>query len=527
VNEGLFAGLDVSTQSCKLVVLDATAGRVVHVDAVEYDSDLPQYETEGGTVRAPEEGVSESDPRMWIDAVRTVLGRLAESSVNALRIRCISVSGQQHGLVALDERGELARPLSKLWNDYSTLEECELLTQRIGGPERMIEEVGNVQRPGYTAGKILHMVRREPEAYRRASTLFLVHDFINWYLTGGVAAMEPGDASGMAVWNPATGRFSDAVLDAIDPDLSSKLPDVGRSDRTIGSIAPELASSFGLSPSCRVDAGSGDNMYGAIGTGNVAPGMVTISLGTSGTIYTVLEEPWLDPSGEIAAFRDSTGRHLPLLCVSNMANGYAAVRQRFGLSHQDFDALIDTSEPGNGGRLVLPWYEGERTPDLPLAAPLYFGFQIDDFGPEVLARAVLEGHVLNLHAGFARMPVDSSEVRLTGGLARSPSWRQVIADVFAVDVVSVEGEGAALGAAIHAAWVWGREAGADVSLAELVERCVPVDGTRRTAPRASSAEAYRKLRALFQALRERILGQGGADPFSLRAALLEATGADG
>jgi len=517
--EGLFAGLDVSTQGCKLVVLDARSGETVHVDAVEYDSDLPSYGTRGGTVRSDDEGVSESDPWMWIEAVRRVLSGLADSPADSSLIRCISVSGQQHGLVALDAQGGLARPRSKLWNDHSTVEECEWLTERIGGPERMIEEVGNVQRTGYTAGKILHMVRREPEAYQRAATLFLVHDFVNWYLTGGVAVMEPGDTSGMALWNPATSCWSTTVLDAIAPDLASKLPEVGTSDRTIGSVAKELVDSFGLSPSCRVDAGSGDNMYGAIGTGNVDPGVVTISLGTSGTVYTVLDDPWVDPTGEIAAFCDSTGRHLPLLCVSNMANGYAAVRDRFELSHEGFNELIERTEPGNGGRLILPWYEGERTPDLPLAAPLYFGFQTDDFRPEILARAVLEGHVLNLHAGFERMPVSTGEVRLTGGLSRSPAWRQTIADVFEVDAVPVEGEGAALGAAIHAAWVLGKEAGSDVSLAELVERCVPIDTARRTSPREGAVAVYRKAKPLFKALSRRVRGLDGEDPFALRADL--------
>jgi xylulokinase len=520
--EGLFAGLDVSTQSCKLVVLDARSGETVHVDAVEYDSDLPSYGTRGGTIRTDEEGVSESDPEMWLEAVRRVLGGLADSPVDPSLIRCISVSGQQHGLVALDADGRLARSLSKLWNDHSTVEECEWLTSRIGGPDRMIEEIGNVQRPGYTAGKILHMVRREPEVFQRAATLFLVHDFVNWFLTGGVAAMEPGDTSGMALWNPATGDWSTAVLEAIAPDLAGKLPEVGRSDQTIGSVSPELAKNYGLSPSLRIDAGSGDNMYGAVGTGNVAPGVVTISLGTSGTVFTVLDEPWVDPTGEIAAFRDATGRHLPLVCVSNMANGYAAVRDRFDLSHEDFNRLVEKTEPGNHGRLILPWYEGERTPDLPLAAPLYFGFQIDDFGPEVLARAVLEGHVLNLHAGCERMPVSTGEVRLTGGLSQSPAWRQTIADVFEVDAVPVEGEGAALGAAIHAAWVWGKEAGFDVSLEELVERCVPMDAARRTSPREGAVATYRRVKPLFKALSERVRGLDGEDPFALRAELTRA-----
>jgi xylulokinase len=523
--EGLFAGLDVSTQSCKLVVIDLTERATVHVDAVNYDEELPHYGTRDGAVQGLETGVSESDPTMWIEAVELLLRRLrAAPGIDQRRIRCLAVSGQQHGLVALDKDGNLARPHAKLWNDFSTAEECRLLTEQIGGTERMIAEVGNTQRTGYTAAKILHMLRHEPECYWRATTLFLVHNYINWYLTGGadggVAVMEPGDTSGTALWNPVTGAWSQPVLDAIDPELALKLPPVEPSDRTIGTIAPSLADAYGLSRECTIDAGSGDNMCGAIGTGNFVPGIVTISLGTSGTAYTFLEDAYVDPEGEIAAFCDSTGHYLPLLCVSNMANGYNAVLERFGMGHEDFDAVIERTEAGNGGRLLIPWYTGERTPDLPNAAPLYFGFGIDDFGKERLSRAVLEGPVLNLWSGFRRLPVQPEAIHLTGGLSRSPAWRQMIADVFEAETVPVEGEGAALGAAIHAAWVWTKEQGKAISLSEVAEPFVVLDVARRKQPIARNVEIYRLQKRLYLALSERVRGMGpDEDPFDLRTAL--------
>jgi xylulokinase len=529
--EGLFAGFDVSTQSCKLVVIDLAEGATVHVDAVSYDTDLPQYGTRDGAVQGLGPGVSESDPAMWIEAVEILLGRLAATpDIDQRRIRALSVSGQQHGLVALDAEGNLARPRAKLWNDFSTAEECRLLTEAVGGAERMIVEVGNTQRTGYTAPKILHMVRHEKACYARAATLFLVHNYVNWYLTGGaeggIAVMEPGDTSGTALWNPVTRTWSHRVVAAIDPGLARKLPRVEPSDRTIGVIAPRLAAAYGLAPDCAIDAGSGDNMYGAVGTGNVLPGIVTISLGTSGTAYTVLDEPWVDPAGEIAAFCDSTGRHLPLLCVSNMANGYNAVLERFGLTHADFDGAIGRTAPGNGGRLLIPWYTGERTPDLPDAAPLAFGFGVDDFDRDRLCRGVLEGHVLNLWYGFRRLPVQPDVIHLTGGLSRSASWCQTIADVFEVETVPVEGEGAALGAAIHAAWVWGKEHGESVPLEAVARPFVVLDEARRARPRSRHAETYRMQQRLYVALSERARGIATPDePFALRAAL--ASHADG
>jgi xylulokinase len=332
--------------------------------------------------------------------------------------------------------------------------------------------------------------------------------------------MEPGDTSGTALWHPGKKRWSQRVIEVIDRALPKKLPPVQAADRTIGDIGPTLSDRFGVSPDCRIDAGSGDNMYGALGTGNFEPGMVTVSLGTSGTACTVVEEPFIDPTGEIAAYCDSTGRYLPLLCVSNMANGYNAVLERFGLSHDEFDAIVQRTPPGNGGRVLIPWYEGERTPDLPLAAPLSFGFGPSDYVPEVLCRAVLEGHVLNLYEGSTRMPVKPREIRLTGGLASSPSWCRTIADVFEAETVPVRGEGAALGAAIHAAWVWYREAGQERPLAELAGRFVVLDEARRQRPQLDLRPINQFLKRLFRALSRRMRGLEGEDPFELRRALM-------
>ncbi|NOY78523.1 MAG: hypothetical protein GXO76_11705 [Calditrichaeota bacterium] len=519
----LFAGLDVSTQSCKLVVIDWDLQRVVYTDSVQYDVDLPQYGTKMGVIPGLGEGVSESDPQMWLDAVQMAFTRLRNAGLPVEAIRSISVSGQQHGLVSLDAQGNLTRSRSKLWNDFSTQEECDILTRRVGGKEAMIREIGNTQRTGYTAAKIFHMFRHEREAYDRTATFFLVHNFINWYLTGGghngVRVMEPGDTSGTALWNPVTGQWSQKVIEAIDPGLQDKLPPVLPSDKSIGNISQDLVHTFGFSADCRIDAGSGDNMYGAVGTGNVRPGIVTVSLGTSGTAYTVLTEPYVDPEGEIAAFCDSTGQHLPLLCVSNMANGYVDFLKEFNLSHDEFTRLIRKTASGNGGRLLIPWFEGERTPDVPKAAPVHLGFRTGDFTKEILARAILEGHILNLYYGFQRMPVKPKEIRLTGGLSKSEAWQQGIADVFEAETVPVEGEGAALGAALHAAWVWQKENGRAIPLETLVQPFVKRNEEQRKKPIAKNVQVYQKQKELYTALVNRILGRAAGNPFDLRAGM--------
>lgn len=510
----LFAGFDVSTQGCKLTVIDIEAASLVHSDRITYDIDLPNYGTVDGIIPGKGAGVAESDPKMWIDAVDMLLHRLHKNIIKD--IRCLSVSGQQHGLVALGKQGQLARPTAKLWNDHSTAAECAELTDATGGKEAMIAEIGNVQRPGYTAPKILHMVRHEPKIYAETSTMLLVHNFINFYLTDGIAAMEPGDASGTALWDVRRRAWSNPILSAIDEALASKLPEVRPSEQTIGCIGKSLVERYGFSPHCKVDAGCGDNMYGAIGTGNVEPGVLTVSLGTSGTAYTIMKQPFVDPRGEIAAFCDSTGHYLPLVCVTNLANGYNRFLETHGLNHESFADLIAKTPPGNEGRLLIPWYEGERTPDIPHAAPVYFGFSLDSFTTESLGRAVLEGHVMNLYTASSRLPVQPAEIRLTGGLSRSPVWRQAVADIFESEVVAMGDEGPALGAALHAAWVWLKEDGRPMPLTALVESFVQGDPSTRCHPQSNAVQAYRRHKAVFNALCKRLCGDEAPDPFALR-----------
>ena len=522
----LFAGWDVSTQSTKLLVIDADTQEIVFNNAINYDSDLPHYKTKDGAIQGLGEGASESDPNMWIEAVNRLLQQLADSEVNQQDILAMSVSGQQHGLVALDGDGNLSRERSKLWNDFSTQEECDILTEKVGGLEKMVNEVSNSQRTGYTAAKIFHMYRHERDLYDNTATFFLVHNFINYYLTGGpdggVKVMEPGDTSGTALYNITTHQWSDTVINAIDPGLKAKLAPVQPSTKSIGIVSAALVERYGLHPECRIDAGTGDNMYGAVGTGNVQEGIVTISLGTSGTAYTFLKEPFVDPTGEIAGFCDSTGHYLPLLCVSNLANGYNEILKLYDLSHQEFADIVTQVPVGNNGRIVVPWYVGERTPDVPNGVPAYFGFGLADLTDRAaVCRGVLEGHLLNLYDGFHRMPVKPSEIRLTGGISRSVAWREAIANIFDAETVAVEGEGAAMGAALHAMWVYQMEQRQEVTLEEVVEPYITLDESTRVKPNAQDVATYQTLIREFSALSARLRNyQTDDDPFRLRKELI-------
>ena len=281
---------------------------------------------------------------------------------------------------------------------------------------------------------------------------------------------------------------------------------------------------FGFNPQCRIDAGCGDNMYGAVGTGNVTPGIVTISLGTSGTAYSFMEKVFIDPEGEIGAFCDSTGNYLPLLCVSNLANGYNTLLKKFDLSHLEFNEIVKKVYPGCDGRLIVPWFTGERTPDVPHAAPFYFGFQLGDFNKSFLCRAVLEGHILNLYNGFQKMVINPKEIRLTGGLSQSAEWRQIIADVFETEVVPVEGEGAALGAALHAAWVYQKENHKEIPINQIVQPFIKLLENKRSYPISENMARYTILKKIFNSLSDQIRGiENKENPFELRQKLVRMT----
>ena len=316
----LLIGIDSGTQSTKVLVVNAKNGKVIAAASQTYDliPNLPP-------------GAKEQHPHTWRDATaRAIRQALKAAKAGAAEVKAIGVSGQQHGFVPLDQAGQVIRP-AKLWCDTSTAAECEEITDRLGGLQGAIRVVGNAILPGYTAPKILWLKKREPKNYARLATVLLPHDYLNFWLTGE-KVMEYGDASGTVLLEVRTGRWSDAAIGAIDPGLREKLPRLISSDRPAGSLQAATARALGLNSGTLVSAGGGDNMMGAIGTGNTRQGVITASFGTSGTIYACSEKPVIDPQGEIGAFCDSTNRWLPLLCTMNVTVATEMVRQDFDVT---------------------------------------------------------------------------------------------------------------------------------------------------------------------------------------------------
>jgi xylulokinase len=492
----LYIGIDSGTQSAKAVVLDLETKRTVAEARAAYDliPGLPP-------------GHMEQHPSQWIVALEAILDE-ALAKVDRSQVAGIGVSGQQHGFVALDERGEVIRP-AKLWCDTSTVAECAELTAALGGPDAVIAKLGNQFAPGFTAPKILWLKKHEPENFARLRHILLPHDYLNLYLTGEFF-MEHGDASGTALMDVRQREWSREAAHAIDPKVLDCLPKLSPSHLPAGQLRPSVAERFGLSPRVIVSAGGGDNMMGAIGTGNVSEGVVTASFGTSGTIYAFAKQPVVDPRGEIAAFCDSTCGFLPLLCTMNVTVVTEQVRSLFGMDHRALNEAVAAAPIGADGLTMLPYLEGERTPSVPDGSGVLLGLSRRTFQPGHVARAAMEGATLGMNYGLRRLRelgVAASEIRLTGGGAKSAVWRQIIADVFGAPVVAMQqDEGAALGAALQAAWCHQLQSNRDCCIADLVDGATALNESTRCQPNPDAHARYEQLQALQDELSLAIRG---------------------
>ena len=464
-------GIDCGTQSLKTVALDGDSGKVIASASKAY-----------GLVEGLPAGHLEQDPAIWWDALEeTVSQVLAHLGPRKAEVVGIGVSGQQHGFVPLDANYQIIRP-AKLWCDTSTTAQCDEIRAKLGGREKTIALAGNDILPGFTAPKILWLKQNEPANFAKLAHVALPHDFLNLRLTGTLR-MEFGDASGTALLDVRTRQWSKEVCAAIDENLISKLPLVGSSTEPVGKLLPALATAWGLSPDVIISAGGGDNMMAAIGTGNIRPGTVTASLGTSGTIFACAPQPVIDPQGEIAAFCDSADHWMPLLCTMNVTVATEAFRNLFGWDHDRMDREVSSVPAGADGLLFLPYLQGERTPNLPEGCGVLHGMNTSNLTSAHMARAAIEGVTLGMAYGLRRMEslgLKPSEIRLTGGGSKSPAWRQILADIFGYPVVTMQSaEGAALGAAIQAL----AAANPKQLLEDLSAHCAPVAAGSRLEPR--------------------------------------------
>jgi xylulokinase len=486
-------GIDCGTQSLRVILWD-TESNQVHSTSESYD-----------LIEGLPPGYKEQHPSEWIDALEKCIHRLAQEVSQVQAVEAIGVSGQQHGLVVLDSQDRVIRP-AKLWNDTSTESQCRRILEAAGGLDSYYLEIGNGLPPGFTASKILWIQDNEPELYRRIKSLMLPHDYLNFYLTGERMS-EAGDASGTGYFDVRKRRWSKRTLRWIDPrkDLSECLPRIIPSSEPAGVLRARLADKWGMRKDVVVSSGGGDNMMGAIGSGNVEPGLLTVSLGTSGTLYSFNRQPVTDPKGEIAAFCDSTGGWLPLGCTMNVTVATEMIRKSLlQVDHEGFDDAVGTVQPGCDGLFLIPFLEGERMPSVPQGCGVLLGLRPATSSPAHFARAAMEGVTMGLRYGLERMRslgLSFEQIILIGGGARSRIWRQVVANIFHLPVVSPKiEEGPAFGAALQALWC--RTQG---EIGDLVQEHVVLDEHTRCLPRDRDVSTYDQLYELYETVSSRLI----------------------
>ncbi|MGQ0287325.1 xylulokinase [Pasteurellaceae bacterium 22721_9_1] len=477
----MYIGIDCGTQGTKAIVVDSQNKKVIGVGYAAHQ------------LIEQSNGRREQQPQWWVDALISALrDAIKMAKIEPHLIKGIGVSGQQHGLVMLDEHDQ---PLynAKLWCDTETAQENQEFIDLLGGQQQAFAELGIMPQTGYTASKILWFRKHYPEQYQRIRKIMLPHDYLNYWLTGHFC-MEYGDASGTGYFDVIHRVWHHKAFALLAPELDANtvLPTLVSAQQKIGTVRPEIAALLGLSDNVIVATGGGDNMMGAIGTGNIKQGIATMSLGTSGTLYAYTDQPLTALPMEIANFCSSSGGWLPLICVMNMTSANKNMMDLLQINVQQFNELIQQSPIGAEGISILPFFNGERVPALPQAKASILGLDAANFTQANLCRAMMEAASFTLRYGldlFRQAGLSTSQIRLIGGGAKSAVWRQMIADIMNAEVVCLqEEEAAALGGAIQAMWANG-----EADLETLCREFVHLDEQSKVQPNPQSAVKYEEV----------------------------------
>jgi xylulokinase len=435
----LVMGVDSSTQSTKVEVRDSDDGSLVATGSAPHPPTRPPR--------------SEQDPGDWWDALVVAIGRTGVRDIAAL-----SVAAQQHGMVAIDAAGAVLRP-AKLWNDTESAPEAAAMIRQFGAG-RWARAVGSVPVASFTITKLAWLARHEPATFARLGTVLLPHDFLTYRLTGRLVT-DRGDASGTGYWSPLEDRWRTDLLDRIvgapsPGSWADRVPEVlGPSDPSDW-VTASVYEILGLRGRPMCGPGTGDNMAGALGVG-LQPGDAVVSLGTSGTVYAVSETAVVDPSGAVSGFADATGRYLPLVCTLNATQVTDAFARILGVDRDGLAKLALDGAPGAGGIVLLPYLNGERTPNRPDASGVLAGIR-SDASREDVARAAFEGVVCSLLDGLDALAAagvaQDGRLLLVGGGSRSAAYRRIVADLSGLPVTVPDGdEHVATGACVQAAAV--------------------------------------------------------------------------
>jgi len=516
----LYVGLDCSTQSLTAIVIavDGDRRRVVFQHALSFDCDFPAYRTTNGVWRGDDPREVSAPPTLWVEALDRMMAIVAAApDVNVSRIRAVSGSAQQHGSVYLTRRAiatwrdldptqslaaqlgsTFSRSDSPVWMDESTGPQCEAIQEALGGADAMMALTGSRAYERFTGPQIRKFAEQRPAEFAATARIHLVSSFLASLLSGSDAPIDVADGSGMNLMDLTTGHWSTAALEATAPRLDQRLPRLVPSCTMIGTLSPYWQARYGWPPAAVV-AWSGDNPSSLVGTGVVREGSLGVSLGTSDTVFARTRKP---QRGVSHVFASPTGDYMSLVCFRNGSLARERIRDAYGLDWDGFSRALDLTPAGNGGALMLPWFEPEITPHVP--APGLRRFNLDEHDGACNVRAVVEAQMMamaNHAAAPGAQPVN--RIIATGGASTNRALLQIMANVFGSTVYSLDvGNSACLGAALRALHADRRAQGDPVSWEEAVAGFTEPREANRVEPVPVHVGVYSDLKKRYAVVEE-------------------------
>ena len=519
----IFLGFDASTQSLTAVLIDHPAGRILSVTRVDYDRDLPSFGTEHGVVRQRDGQVVHAPPLLWAAALDLLLLNMRREGLPLDRVQAVCGAAQQHGTVYLADAADrllatldpalplahqlqdlFTRATSPVWMDASTDLQCAQIRSALGGAAAAAMITGSNISERFAGPQIRKFYQLEPHAYAATRHIALVSSFMASLLAGRIAPIDLGDGAGTNLMNIHRMAWDARAVEATAPGLRSKLPPLAPPDTLLGSIHPYFATRYGLYPKAQAALWTGDNPASLIGTGLITAAQRAVSLGTSDTCFGPLPTCRTDPAACGHVFGSPAGGTMALQCFRNGSLARDRLRRHFNLDWDGFSKALRSRPPGNGGALMLPWFEPESTPRV-----LQPGARSQCLPPGDAAancRALVEGQMLSMRRHCAWMGSSFESLAATGGASRNREILQVMADVFECPVYRAGiPESAALGAALCAAHAWYRAEADPISWDDAVAGFTRQPSGSTIHPRAGTASIYRDMVRRHAAFEEAVL----------------------
>jgi xylulokinase len=529
----LFLGIDCSTQSMTGLVINFDNNTIVFKDSINYEQDLPFYNTKNGTYISKDGKVVHSNPLMWVDALELLLRKVVGSGLPIHMIKAITGSGQQHGTVYLNKTFEEAldslddnriltnqlkyvftRKTSPIWMDSSTSKQCEEIRESLGGKESTIKITGSNTFERFSGPQIRKFYQENPRSYTKTSTIHLVSSFLSSILLGKNSPIDHGDGAGMNLMNIKTKQWDKRAMEATAPDLLKKLPPLSPSYKVIGTISNYFSNKYGFSSDTILIPWSGDNPNSLIGVGVTQKGNIAISLGTSDTYFSYMKDLFFDLKGEGHIFGSPTGDYMSLICYKNGSLAREKVKSKFHLSWTEFSEILTKTPPGNFGKIMLPYFLPEIVPSVLDPQVYRFGFEENDREGNV--RAIIEAQFLSMKLHSQWIKEKPIQIYATGGASENKEILQVAADIFNRDIVKFAiTDSAALGAAIRSIKSYYDVIGNSINWEKIIDEILPFQGSELIKARPQFKRLYADMLELYRKY-ENYKVYGGEDPEQYR-----------